>query len=156
MAQVNVEVSQRTKELAKEKLNHGGLSDVIRDTLSRIAHGEATTERQKVQDELRDLRTKRKELKSDRAEIDEQLDLIEVKIERAEQRLNELQDKEGEYEGALTMLENEMQEKGMSVWPDHGKVKEVADIGSCSAGDVIGDLKERNNGFEDDRFQANL
>jgi chromosome segregation ATPase len=152
LEQINVEVPAETKELAKGKLEHGGLTRVVRETLERIAHGEQSTEIERVKDQLADLRDTRQSLQKDRNRIDDELDDIERKIERAENRLDELRDKQGEYEGALQMIEDAMHEEGMHVFTDHGQVQEAAKIGDCSPGDVIEDLQERNPELPEERF----
>jgi chromosome segregation ATPase len=154
--QINVEVPARTKELAKDQLEHGGLTRVIREKLTQIAHGEEASEIERVKDQLHELRDERRDLKRERHDIDQQLEKVDVKIERAENKLDELRDKEGEYEGALQMIEEEMHNEGMCVFEGHGRIKNAADIGDCTQQDVINDLKERNPDLPQEQFSQNL
>jgi len=151
--QVNVQVPKRTKELAKEKLEHGGLTRVIRESLSRVAHGEETTERERVKDHLKELRDEKREKLSERNRIDDQIAELEVKIERAESRLEELEDKVGEYEGMLQVIEHLMHDEGMHVYPGHSRIQDAAQTGNCTAEDVVADLKERNPDLDDEMFE---
>lgn len=153
MEQVVVEVDKDTKELAKRKLEHGGLSREIRNTLARIAHGEEQGEAQRVKDNLEDLRDRRAELKQKRDGIENELQDIERKIERAENKLESLRDAEQEYIGRLKSIEERMEEDGMRVWEEHGKVQSVAREYGKEPSDVLEDLRERNPGFEDRQFQ---
>jgi len=152
-AAVNVQVPERTKELAKDKLEHGGITRVVTEALANVAHGAKTTEMERVKDSLRDLRDERQGLQNERNKIDDQLDDIERKIERAEERLESLRDKEGEYEGALSAIEAEMRDEDISVFPSHGRVTSAAEVGGCDPEKVIADLKERNPELPDERFQ---
>lgn len=152
VAQVNVEVSASTKELAKKKLEHGGLTRVVRERLTEIAHGTDVSQKEQLQDQLEELREERHQLKTERNRIDEQLDEVERKMERVESRLDELRDKEGEYEGAIQMIEQMMHEESMTVFEDHGRIITAAKCGNCSESDVIQDLRERNPGLDDELF----
>jgi len=156
MEQINVKVPARTKELAKQRLEHGGITRVVRESLTRVAHGEEASEKERVKDHLEELRDERRELKNERNQIDDKLDELDVKIERAEDRLDELRDKEGEYEGALQMIESairgEDRERPMNVFVGHGQVEHAAELANCSQEDVIEDLKERNPNLPDSRF----
>lgn len=150
--QINVEVPATTKELAMRELEHGGLTRVVRETLERVAHGEQSTEIERVKDQLSDLRDTRQDLQKERNAIDDKLDDVERKIERAESRLDELRDKEGEYDGALQMVEERMHSDGMRVFPEHAKIQDAASVGDCSPEDVIDDLRERNPELPDTQF----
>lgn len=153
--QIHVKVNRQTKELAKEKLGHGGLSRAVRQTLERIAHGQEVSERQRIEDRLETLRDERQEKRLKRNQLDNELDEINRKIERAESELDALRDKEGEYEGALQMLEDSLHD-GMNVFPEHAQVKEAAAIGECKPRDVIDDLRERNPDLPSERFSDGL
>jgi chromosome segregation ATPase len=153
---VHVEVPKSTKELAKEQLEHGGLTRVVREELERIAHGSETSEKQRLQDHLQDLRDERKHLKTERTEIDNQIDDLEVKIERIENKLDNIRDREGEYEGALRMIEEMMEKHGMNVDVGHGKVEDAARVGNCTPEDVIADLKDRNPQYGPERFSEGV
>lgn len=153
--QVKAEIPARTKRLAKEKLDHGGISRVIREALAREVHGERTTERARVKDNLDELRDERRHVMSERDRLNDELQQLDVKIERAERRLDELDDLEGEYEGVLKGCE-ELLADGHHVFLDHGMVERAAEVGNCSPEDVIEDLKERNPDYPDDRFQPKI
>ncbi len=154
--QINVEVPSRTKELAKQELEHGGLTRVIREKLTQIAHGEEVSEIERVKDQLQELRDERRKLKHESYDIDQQLEKLDVQIERAENKLDQLRDKVGEYEGALRMLEEQMQNEDMSVFEGHGRIENAAEIGECSQQDVIDDLKSRNPDLPDSQFSQNV
>lgn len=152
MDQINVRVPAETKELAKRKLDHGGLTRVVRERLMEIAHGAEITEKARLKQHLEELREERRELKRRRADIDDRLEELEGKIARAEDRLDSIRDREGEYEGALQMLEAEMHDTGMHVFEDHAKVQEAALVGQCSPEDVLDDLRERNPNLPEEQF----
>lgn len=151
--QLVVNVPADAKEAAKEKLEHGGLTRVVREKLSEVAYGAESSEKERLQHRLDDLRDTRQEKKNERAQLDREIDEINRKIERVEERLDTLRDKAGEYEGALQMIEDLMHEDGMIVDPGNGKVQRAAEVSDCSASDVIADLKERNPELEQSHFQ---
>lgn len=152
MAQVAFEIPKETKELAKLKLDHGGLSRELRETLTRIAHGAEASELQRVKDNLETLRDERSELKQQRDSIENQLADVERKIERAEQKLDRLRDMETEYEGRLKAIEDEMHEKSMKVWPTHGKIQRLAEEYDREPEEIVSQLKERNPNLPNHQF----
>lgn len=156
MVRVYAEVPKRSKKIAKRKLEHGGLTREIRECIERIAHGAEVSEKQRLKDDLEEMRDERQGLKQERSRIDDDLDALERKIERAENKLDQLRDKEGEYEGALRMIEESMHEDGMCVFEGHGQVQEAAELGNCSQDDVVNDLKNRNPTLPDSRFNEQL
>jgi len=156
MSDVYVQVPKHTKELAKSKLEHGGLSRVVREKLTQVAHGAETSERERIKDNLQELRDDRRQLKNKREAINDKLEELEIKIQRAEDRLDDLRDKEGEYEGALQMIEDEMHEQGARVFPEHKAVERAARLGECDELDVIRDLEDRNPDLPEEQFSTEI
>lgn len=152
-AQINVKVPKETKRLAKNKLGHGGLSDEIRDTLKRIAHGEVNAEKDRVKDRLEELRDKREDEKRKKANIETKLSDINRKIERLENKLDSIRDKEGEYKGMLQMIESDYIEQGRNVFPEHKIIQDASEKANCSGEDVIKDLKDRNPNVPTEQFE---
>lgn len=142
-SQINFTVDEDAKELAKERLDHGELSNQLRQTIREIAFGEDISKRAKLQDRLDNLKDRRDELKRQKEEIESELDEITSKIERVDNRLSELETKEDAYQGALEMLEDQLM-SGTHIDPNHGQVKKAAHLGEKEPDDVIQDLKERN------------
>lgn len=153
--QLVVNVPKRTHGIAKKKLDHGGLTRVVREALSRVAHGERTTEKERVKDHLRELRDNRRELMNERSDLNNRLDKLEIEIERTENRLDVLRDREGEYDGALQLIEQNM-EDGMQVFVGHAMVEQAAEMGDCGQEDVLDDLKERNPDYPESQFSEGL
>lgn len=153
MEQINVKVPKQTKEVAKQKLEHGGITRVVRERLNRVAHGGNVNDFERVRDNLTKLRDERRELLSQRENIESQLEQLERKIERAERELEQLEDKKGEYEGMLKTIEEIMRENGITIDPGNGHVKTAAEAGNCEPIDVVKDLEERNQDINNDRFK---
>lgn len=142
-AQVNVTVPEAMKELAKEKLEHGGLSRLVREQLREVAYGEELSRRARLEERLERHQDRRSELKREKEEIVAEIDELEEKMERDRSRLSDLQSKEDEYQGALEMLEDQLVE-GTHIFPEHGQVKKAAHLGEKDPDSVIDDLRERN------------
>lgn len=151
MEQLHVKVPEDVKRRAKSKLPHGGLSDLVRDTLKRAADGNA--ERYKLREELTDLRDEREELKQERAAIDRKLTDITRKIERKEEKLEQHTDPNDEYKGYLQSLLEDMQEYGMRVDPGHGKVQKAANMIGKTPEAVIQDMEEMAEEMPDSQFR---
>jgi chromosome segregation ATPase len=151
--QVVFNADSTTVEEAKQKLDHGEMSELLRETLDRVAHGADVTEEKRLTDRLQTLREERRQLRRERDEVESDLEEINRKIERVEQRLDDLREQEGEYDGVLAMLEADLHD-GVRVMEGTPKVEKAARIGDCSAADVIADLRERNPDVPDAAFRA--
>jgi len=150
---ITVNVDETTVEKVKQKLEHGGLSDTVRQALNRVADNEDVARKRQLKKQLNTLRDNRKDLKNDKREIENELQTINTKIERAEAQLDELRDKEGEYEGHLASISEMLQEdENKHVFPGVKQVKKAAVAGGVSREEVIEDLKERNPDLPKERF----
>lgn len=149
---VNFNANSKTVEEAKSKLDHGELSEELRATLDRIAHGADVAEETRLTDRLQTLREDRRKLRRDREEIEEQIEEVNRDIERVEARLDELREQDGEYDGVLSMLEEDLH-AGQRILGGSDKIKRAAKIGGCSVDDVIDDLRERNPDVPDKAFR---
>jgi len=130
-------------ELAKDKLEHGEMSELLRETLDRVAHGADVAEETRLKDALEAIREDKRELRQDRDDIERQLEEKSREEERIEQRLDALREQDGEYDGVLAMLEEDLHD-GVRILGGGDKIKKAARIGDCTTDDVIDDLKERN------------
>lgn len=143
---------KETVELAKEKLEHGEMSERLRQTLAQIAHGADVAEQSRLKDRVQELRRQRRKKDRQIRELQNDRDEIDRDIERIEERLDSLMEQEGEYDGALSMLESELRE-GNYVFPNKSSVKEAASVGQTTPETVIQDLKERNADVPEAAFE---
>jgi len=141
--QVGFEADKATVEQVKSKLEYGELSERLRETLNRIAHGADVAEETRLTDRLRTLREEQRDLRTERDNIESKIDEKSREIERVEQRLDSLRDQQGEYDGVLAMLEEDLN-NGVRILGGSDKIKRAAKLGDCEVNDVIADLKERN------------
>jgi len=140
---VNFKAPETTVEEAKAKLEHGEMSQRLREALETIAHGADVAEETRLTDRLQSLREERRTKRQERDAIEADLEEINRDIERVEQRLDNLREQQGEYDGVLAMLEEDLKD-GRRILESSEKVIRAAELGDCSAADVIGDLKDRN------------
>ena len=136
-------VDEATLEEAKSGLDRGDLSDELRNTVDRLAHGADVAEETRLQDRLETLRGDRRRKRQERDNVEQELEELNRDIERVEQRLDALREQDGEYDGVLAMLEEELHD-GVRILGGGDKIKKAARIGDCTTDDVIDDLKERN------------
>jgi len=150
--QVKFTHEKQTVEAAKDKLEYGELSEELRATLDRIAHGADVAEETRLTDRVEQLREERRELQRERDDIVDKIEETERDIERVERRLEELRETNGEYDGVLAMLEGELHD-GVRVMAGTDTVKRAASIGDCTPEDVINDLRDRNPDVPDMAFR---
>jgi len=141
--QVGFEAEKSTVEEVKAKLEYGELSERLRRCLDAIAHGTDVSEETRLTDRLQTLREERRDLRQERDNIEKDIEEKTRDIERVEQRLDNLREQDGEYDGVLAMLEEDLH-SGIRILGGSNKVAKAASIGDCSKADVIEDLKERN------------
>jgi len=140
---VNFKAPEESVEQAKSGLEHGELSKELRATIDRLAHGADVAEETRLTDRLRTLREEQRDLRTERDNIESKIDEKSREIERVEQRLDALRDQQGEYDGVLAMLEEDLN-NGVRILGGSDKIKRAAKLGDCEVNDVVADLKERN------------
>lgn len=86
--QLNIRVDKPAKEGAKEKLPHGGLTREINEYLNDLAFGNGRIA--DVQSDLQELRDERRQTRAERDYLNEQLEDLDIRIERLEEELQEL------------------------------------------------------------------
>jgi len=143
MVPVNFKAPKDAYEQAKGKLAFGDMSKELRGRIKEIAYGAQTTRREELRERLETLRSDKRELEAEITKKREERQEKERKIERVESKLDDLRDKEGEYLGALEMLESELME-GARLHPQHDGVKRAAQLGQKQKDDVLADLQARN------------
>jgi chromosome segregation ATPase len=140
------------REAAKERTDHGELSERVRDLYRRIAFGEEVADHESAQRELHRVREEKDEARSDIRDRQADLEALERKETRLEERLNEHKSREDEYQGHLKSIEAHLYDGG-HVFPTHGLVKEASRTAECEPEEVIDDLKERNPKIPDYAFK---
>lgn len=144
---------ESTRDGAKRKLPHGGMSEELRGTLRRIAHGEDMNQRSRLEKQKRDLKRDLWDEREKRREIDANIETLEDRIQGIDEELEGLSAKEDRYEAKLENLEYDIRIDGTRLWSDHPKVTNVAaEIGKTGEG-VIKDLKHRNPDVPDHAFK---
>jgi chromosome segregation ATPase len=143
MVPVNFKAPKEAYEQAKEELTFGEMSEELRGRIHEIAFGAQTTRREELRERLESLRSDKREIETEIQKKREERQETERKIERVESKLDNLRDKEGEYNGALEMLESELLD-GNRLYSQHDGVKRAAQLGQKSKDEVLADLQERN------------
>lgn len=154
-AQINFNIEPEAKEAAKEKLEYGELSEVLRQHVRKIAFGEEVSEREQVKQRLQELRDKKDQVRSERRQQNARLEDIEQEEARLEERLQGLESRDAKYEGQLEMLEAALAE-GQRIDPGRSDVKRAALTGKTDPRGVIQELMERNPEVPDYAFSDGL
>jgi len=149
---VTFKTDETTLEQAKANLEHGEMSQRLRQTLEAVAYGADVAEETRLTDRLQSLRENRRSLRQERDNIESDLDETNRKIERVEQRLDSLREQDGQYDGVLAMLEEDLH-TGVRILGGSDKIKRAAELGDCSVQDVVDDLKERNPDVPEKAFR---
>jgi len=145
-------IEQSTWETAMERLEHGEMSERLRDLVTEIAYGADISKRQRVKKRLDELREQRSEVQQDIRSLENEEERITANISSLEGTLEYLNDVDGEYHGALQVIEDVL-EKGARIDIDHSQVIRAAKIRDTEPEDVIFDLKQRNPDIPDQAFR---
>jgi len=153
--QINFTIDGDAKELAKNQLEYGELSERLRETVRAIAFGEEVSQHQKLKKRLEGLRDSKDELRAEKREIEAKIEDVEQKISRVEERVDKLDRREDQYTASLEMLEDQLM-SGVHVFPEHGQVMKAAKIGEKEPEDVIEDLQDRNPSVPEHAFKSKM
>lgn len=156
MVPIHVKVPREVKETAKEKLQHGGLSREVRDTLERIAFGGELNKRSRLERQRDLLKEEVREARKEQREISARIEDKEDRISAIDTKLSNLTKREDKYEAKLEELESKLREDGMRIDPGRKDVKRAAGTGEIEPEGVIRDLKERNPDVPDFAFEDGL
>jgi len=143
MEQINFTVDRNAKELAKDKLDYGELSEELRDTVNEIAYGKEVSKREETERKLAQLREDKDKKRAEIRQAQTDLEEIEGEIKRLERELDGMERKEDKYEATLEMLEETLYAGGR-VFEEHGQVQKAAKMGETEPTAVINELQERN------------
>lgn len=150
---INVAVPQSVHETAKKKLEYGGISREVRDTLRRVAFGEDMNQRSRLEHQLTELQDERDELRAERREIDAKIETIETRITGIQNDISQLSTEEERYESKLEELEYRVREDGTRLFAENTHVERVAKAAEREPEAVVNDLKERNPDIPDYAFE---
>jgi len=150
--QVGFTVDEATWQSAMDRLEWGEMSERLRDTVVEIAYGADISKRQKVQRRLDEVRDRRNELQSKIDNLRADLQRRNAQVAELERTLATLNDVEGEYSGALQVIEDIIT-AGARVDPEHVQVKRAAALKKVQPQEVIKDLQERNLDLPPEAFR---
>lgn len=150
---ITVNVPTSVHETAKQKLEHGGLSREVRESLRRIAFGEDMNQRSRLERQLEELRDEREELRAERRELAAKIENIDSKIDGIQDDISSLSSEEERYESKLEELEYRVRAEGTRLWPENVHVERVAKEAQREPDAVINDLMERNPDIPEYAFE---
>lgn len=150
---VTFTVPEGIRDGAKRRLPHGGMSEELRGTLRRIAHGEDMNQRSRLEKQKRDLKKELRDEREKHRDAGANIETLEDRIQGINDELEGLSAKEDRYEAKLENVEYDLRIDGMRLWSDHPAVTDVAaEVGKTGEG-VIKDLKHRNPDVPDHAFK---
>ena len=149
-------VPKSVKEAAKEKLEYGGLSREIEETLERIAFGEELNQRSRLERQKSDLKERLREKRERRRELDAEIENIEQRVAGINEKMSNLTTREDKYEAKLEALEQRLRVEGSRLDPKHPAIQEAAGTGGVDPADVVETLKDRNPDVPSYAFQDAL
>lgn len=127
---------------------------VLRDALRREF---GSDERARLEMRLEHRRDQRDMLECERKQLVDQIQSLDEEIATLKSQIDHVEANAEDYTDDLDELLDEMIDSGMSVWPGHGKAKDIATDHDQDAATVVDDLQnraeERDLGLPDHRFE---
>lgn len=151
IVRTTVRMPRHLRDAAKAKTDHGELSEMVRGVYRRIAFGEDVEEHAQLEQELRRAREEKDDIRSEIRALQADLEEVERREARLEERLSEKNSRADKYDGALQTLEG-MLMRGERVFVDHPVVKDAARVGGVPQEEVIEELQTRNPEIPDHAF----
>jgi len=143
VVRTTIRMPRNVRDEAKAQTEHGELSEMVRELYREVAFGEEINKREQYKKQLERVRDDKDEIRSKIRELQTQLDNLESKEARLEERLNETTSLRDKYDGMLEMLEHEIY-SGENIFAEHAAVKRAARTSNLDPEEVIEELKERN------------
>lgn len=150
--QVGFEVDAEAWEHAKEKAEWGEMTELLRRTVNEKAYGTEVTERKRLREKRDKTRGEIRDIENTIKDEQHKRDEKQRELERIDQRLETLEQQDGEYDGFIQALESDLH-SGKRVFVNHGKVERAAELGECDPSDVVETLKERNPELPEGAFR---
>ena len=152
LVQVNHLVPKSDKNQAQRNADEWGeLSEAVRAVYRLYARRGNFGDIGELEVQLLKAKHDRERIQEQIDELTSQLSTIKSREEHLEEEIEEAKVRGNEYEDLLEDIEAEIRD-GVSVFPDHGRIKEAAKMSGKSAGDVISDLRDRNPDLPDAAF----
>jgi len=151
--QAAFEVESHVYEAAMSKLEYGEMSQLLRDTVKEIAFGEDLSRREQIKRRLEQLRDEKADIRAQINRLQAEEDKLQRAISQNELRLDNTNDKEAEYRGALETI-SEYLHSGARVTIDNPQLARAAAIGDVSVSTALGDLQEMNPDVPTTAFTA--
>jgi chromosome segregation ATPase len=154
LKQVSHLVPEDVRDEAKQKAEYGELSDAVRVAYRMIASGSDISavrmklEIEQIEKRLESLsvmegaiQEEREELLDRRDELNEMLSEMDVRSDKFEKKMEEVE---------------ELIRDGMTVFPDHSKIQDVARTTDKTPEEVISMLKDRNPEIPEYAFEKSM
>lgn len=152
VVRVNHRVPEHIRDAAQSQTQHGELSEMVRELYQSVAFGTGWDVNDSVKVELERTRSEKDKLRGQIRTLQAQLETVEKKEARLEEKLQKQSSKEDRYEGHLESLESVL-EAGRHIWDEHPTVEAAAKAGDVESEDVLAELKQRNPTVPVEQFE---
>jgi chromosome segregation ATPase len=137
-------VERHVKEAAKDKTQHGELSELCRDLFRRVAFGEEVAEHQQVEQEIQRERERIDGIDQEIRELQTEREKHRTRLSRLEERLSQTQSANDRFDAKLEEIEIEKIYQGVPAVPDLPCIQRAANEVGERPEHVINELRERN------------
>lgn len=137
------DIDAETAAEAEERLEWGERKNAI-ETLAELIANDGFTERTPYDARIRQLQRKRKNLESEREQINEQIEEIDGELDALRETRSSFESSEDKLKGSIESIETNLRHAGMNVYEDQPAVKDVAQKYGLSTEQVVDRVKDRN------------
>jgi chromosome segregation ATPase len=142
---ITAQIDAETHAMLREMLEHGELSEIIRDVCQTVAHGEGWDRRMVIDNRIEAKQRKLRRAREERQRLETDIESMEADLADLREKRRTVKTEAERYVGALWSLEQSFRAGDVGhLWPAHPRVEGLADQYDKDAEEVFEDLKERN------------
>lgn len=152
IVRVNHRVPEHIRDAAQSQTQHGELSEMVRELYQSVAFGTGWDANDSIKVELERTRAEKDKVRGQIRSLQAQLETVEKKEARLEEKLSKQSSQQDRYEGHLESLES-LLGSGQHIWESHPTVEAAAEAGGVPEESVLEELQERNPDVPERQFE---
>lgn len=141
---VVADIDAETHSLLKERLEHGEMSELIREVAGTVAYGGGWDRSNIKERQLRKERQELRQLREQRRELDAKIETKEETIRELEHEREQMESEEERLEGALWSFEQTFRAGETRAVEENTQLQSIANEFKLDVEDVQSQLRERN------------
>lgn len=151
---VVAEIDAETHEILKRRLNHGELSEIIRDVSNTVAYGGGWDRTEVIDRRIAEKESELRDLREQRRDTDADIETLEDDLRDLRNEREEMQTEEEQFEGALWSFEQSFRRGELGhLTEDDPRLADLANEFAKSREELYNLIRDRNPDVPDHAFK---